>query len=100
MAWLINNNKLVQGKLLGLSRLLTIKNFGNRKILKVLIISKNLNFIFCSLKIIVLFFKSLNYCQKLLIIDFVIYFRRYKLLGIKNNKVEFFIKAFLGKDYP
>ena len=32
--------------------------------------------------------------------DFVIYFRRYKLLGIKGNKVEFFIKAFLGKDYP
>ena len=46
------------------------------------------------------FFKGLNYCQKLLIMDFVIYFRRYKLLGIKGNKVKLFIKAFLGKDYP
>ena len=32
--------------------------------------------------------------------DFIIYFRRCKFLGIKDNKVEFFIKAFLGKDYP
>ena len=32
--------------------------------------------------------------------DFIIYLRRYKLLGIKGNKVEFFIKAFLGKNYP
>ena len=30
--------------------------------------------------------------------DFVIYFRRYKFLGIKSNGVEFFIKVFLGKD--
>ena len=44
------------------------------------------------------FFKGLNYYQKLLIVDFIIYFRRYKLSGIKGNKVEFFIKAFLKKD--
>ena len=31
--------------------------------------------------------------------DFVIYFRRYKFSGIKGDKVEFFIKAFLRKDY-
>ena len=31
--------------------------------------------------------------------DFIIYFRRYKLLGIKGDGVEFFIKAFLKKDY-
>ena len=31
--------------------------------------------------------------------DFIIYFRRYKFLGIKSNRVEFFTKAFLGKDY-
>ena len=31
--------------------------------------------------------------------DFIIYLRRYKLLRIKGNEVEFFIKAFLGKDY-
>ena len=48
----------------------------------------------------VLFFKNLNYYQKVFIVDFVIYLRRYKLLGIKSNGVEFFIKAFLGKDYP
>ena len=46
------------------------------------------------------FFKGLNYYQKLLIMDFIIYFRRYKLLGIKNNKVKLSIKAFLKKDYP
>ena len=46
------------------------------------------------------FFKNLNYCQKLFIIDFVIYFHWYKLLGIKGNKVELSIKAFLKKDYP
>ena len=46
------------------------------------------------------FFKGLNYRQKLLIVDFVIYFRRCKLSGIKNNGVELFIKAFLKKDYP
>ena len=32
--------------------------------------------------------------------DFVIYFHRYKLSGIKSDGVEFFIKAFLKKDYP
>ena len=32
--------------------------------------------------------------------DFIIYLRRYKFLGIKGDRVEFFIKAFLGKDYP
>ena len=32
--------------------------------------------------------------------NFIIYFRRYKFLGIKGNKVELFIKTFLGKDYP
>ena len=32
--------------------------------------------------------------------DFVIYFYRYKFSGIKNNGVEFFIRAFLEKDYP
>ena len=32
--------------------------------------------------------------------DFVIYFRWYKFLGIKNDKVEFFIKVFLRKNYP
>ena len=46
------------------------------------------------------FFKGLNYRQKLFIVDFIIHFRRYKLSGIKNDKVELFIKAFLGKDYP
>ena len=46
------------------------------------------------------FFKGFNYYQKFFIVDFVIYFRRYKLLGIKGNGVEFSIKAFLGKDYP
>ena len=100
MSWLINNNKPVQKKLLSPSRLPAVKNFGGRKILKVLIISKNLDFIFCSLKIIILFFKGLNYRQKLFIVDFVIHFHRYKLLGIKSNKVELFIRAFLGKDYP
>ena len=45
------------------------------------------------------FFKGLNYYQKLFIVDFVIYLRRYKLLGIKSNKVEFFIKTLLEKDY-
>ena len=63
-------------------------------------IRKNLDFVFRSLKIMVLFFKGLNYCQKLFIVDFVIYFRRCKFLGIKSNRVEFFIKAFLGKDCP
>ena len=45
-------------------------------------------------------FKGFNYRQKLFIVDFIIYFRRCKLLGIKGDRVEFFIKAFLGKDYP
>ena len=44
------------------------------------------------------FYKNLNYCQKFFIVDFVIYFRRCKLLGIKNDGVEFFIEAFLRKD--
>ena len=48
----------------------------------------------------VLFFKGFNYYQKLLIVDFIIYFRRYKFLGIKGNRVKLFIKAFLKKDYP
>ena len=61
MAWSINNNEPVQGKLLGPSRLPAVKNFGGRKILKVLIINKNLDFIFRSLKIMVPFFKGLNY---------------------------------------
>ena len=100
MAWSINNNKSVRGKLLGLSCLPAVKNFGDYKILEVLIINKNLDFIFRSFKIVVPFFKGLNYYQKLFIMDFVIYFRRYKFLGIKNDKVELFIKAFLGKNYP
>ena len=100
MAWSINNNEPVQGKLLGLSRLPAIKNFGNYKILKVLIINKNLDFIFRSLKIMVPFFKGLNYYQKLFIMDFIICFRRYKLLEIKGDGVEFSIKAFLKKDCP
>ena len=100
MAWSINNNKPIQRKLLGLSRLPAIENFGGREILKVLIINKNLDFVFRSLKIMVPFFKGLNYCQKLFIVDFIIYLRRYKLLGIKSDKVEFFIKAFLRKNYP
>ena len=32
--------------------------------------------------------------------DFIIYFYRYKLLGIKGNGVELSIKAFLKKDCP
>ena len=100
MAWLINNNEPVQRKLLGPLHLPAIKNFGGYKILKVLIISENLDFIFRSLKIMVPFFKGLNYRQKLLIVDFIIYFRRYKLLGIKSDKVKLSIKAFLKKDYP
>ena len=100
MAWLINNNKPVRGKFLGLLRLPVVKDFNDYKILKVLIISKNLDFVFRSLKIVVPFFKGLNYRQKLFIVDFVIHFRRYKLLEIKGNRVEFFIKAFLKKDYP
>ena len=32
--------------------------------------------------------------------DFIIYVRRYQFLEIKGDGVEFFIKAFLGKDYP
>ena len=97
---MINNNEPVQRKFLGLLYLPAVKNFGSRKILKVLIINKNLDFIFRSLKIIVPFFKGLNYRQKLLIVDFIIHLRRYKLSGIKGNKVELFIKAFLKKDYP
>ena len=31
--------------------------------------------------------------------DFVIYFHQYKFLGIKSSEVEFFIKAFLRKNY-
>ena len=61
MAWLINNNELVRGKFLGLLRLSAIENFGGCEILKVLIISENLDFVFCSFKIVVLFFKGLNY---------------------------------------
>ena len=100
MAWSINNNKPVQGKFLGLLNLPAIKNFSDYKILKVLIINKNLDFIFRSFEIMVPLFKSLNYRQKLLIVNFVIYFRRYKFLGIKGDGVEFSIKAFLKKDYP
>ena len=44
-------------------------------------------------------FKGLNYCQKLFIMDFVIHFHRYKLLGIKGNGVKLSIKAFLKKNY-
>ena len=99
MAWLINNNKPVRGKFLSLSSLPAVKNFSGYEILKVLIINKNLDFVFRSFKIIVPFFKGFNYCQKLLIVDFVIYLRRCKLLGIKGDGVEFFIRAFLGKDY-
>ena len=62
-------------------------------------ISENLDFIFCCFKIMVPFFKGLNYYQKLFIMDFIIYFRRYKFLGIKGNGVKFFVKAFLRKDY-
>ena len=32
--------------------------------------------------------------------DFVIHFRRYKLLRIKGNGVELFIKTFLKKKLP
>ena len=46
-----------------------------------------------------LFFKGLNYCQKFLIMDFIIYLYRYKFLEIKGNGVEFFIKAFFKKNY-
>ena len=63
-------------------------------------INKNLDFIFYCFKIIIPFFKGFNYYQKLFIIDFIIYFRRCKFLGIKGDEVKFFIKAFLGKDYP
>ena len=77
-----------------------MKNFRGYKILKVLIINKNLDFVFYFVKIMVPFFKSLNYRQKLLIVNFIIYFRWCKFLGIKGNGVEFFIKAFLGNDYP
>ena len=87
-------------KFLGLSNLPTVKNFSDYKIPKVLIINKNLDFIFRSLKIIVPFFKGFNYDQKLFIIDLIIYFRGYKLLGIKSDGVEFSIRAFLGKNYP
>ena len=80
-------------------RLPAVKDFGGCEILKVLMISENLDFVFRSLKIMVPLFKSFNYYQKLFIVDFVIYFRRCKFLGIKGNGVEFFIKAFLGKDY-
>ena len=100
MAWSINNNKPVQGKFLGPLHLPAVKNFGDRKILEVLIINKNLDFIFYFFKIMVPFFKGFNYCQKFFIMDFVIYFHRCKFLGIKGDKVEFSIKAFLGKDYP
>ena len=100
VTWSINDNEPVRGKFLGLLCLPAVENFGGREILEVLIISKNLDFIFRSLKIIVPFFKSLNYYQKLLIVDFIIYLRRCKFLGIKSNRVELFIKAFLGKDYP
>ena len=61
MVWLINNNELVRGKLLGLSYLPAVKNFGGCEILKVLIISKNLDFVFRSFKIMVPFFKGFNY---------------------------------------
>ena len=100
MAWSINDNESVQGKLLGPSCLPAVENFGGCEILEVLIISENLDFVFRSLKIVVPFFKGLNYCQKLLIVDFIIHLRRCKLLGIKGDRVEFSIRAFLGKDYP
>ena len=61
MAWSINNNEPVRGKLLGLSRLPAVKNFGGYKILEVLIINENLDFIFRSFKIVVPFFKGFNY---------------------------------------
>ena len=77
-----------------------VKNFGGYEIFKVLIINENLDFVFRSFKIVVLFFKGFNYCQKLFIVDFVIYFRRCKFLRIKGNGVEFFIKAFFRKNYP
>ena len=32
--------------------------------------------------------------------DFIIYLHRCKFLRIKGDGVEFFIKAFLRKDYP
>ena len=76
-----------------------IKDFSGCEILKVLIINKNLDFVFRSFKIMVPLFKGLNYYQKLFIMDFVIYLCRCKFLGIKNDRVEFFIGAFLGKDY-
>ena len=61
MVWSINDNKSVRGKLLGPSRLPAIKNFGGCEIFEVLIISENLDFVFRSFKIMVLFFKGLNY---------------------------------------
>ena len=99
MAWSINNNKPVQRKFLSLSSLPAVKDFSGRKILEVLIIIKNLNFIFRFFKIIIPFFKNLDYYQKLFIMDFVIYFHRCKFLGIKGDGVKLFIKAFLEKDY-
>ena len=46
------------------------------------------------------FFNGFNYYEKLFIMDFIIYFCRCEFPGVKRNKVEFFIEAFLGKDYP
>ena len=62
-------------------------------------VNKNLDFIFRSLKRMVPLFKGLNYHQKFFIMDFIIYFRRCKLPGIKADGVEFFIEAFLRKKY-
>ena len=41
------------------------------------------------------FIKGLNYCQKLFIVDLVIYFRRRKFLRVKSDSAELFVKAFL-----
>ena len=99
MIWLINNDKLVRGKFLGLLSLPAVENFGGYEIFKVLMINENLDFIFRSFKIMVLFFKSFNYYSELLIVDIIIYFHRCKFLGIKGDGVEFFIRVLLGEDY-
>jgi hypothetical protein len=73
-SWAVDNLEVEMGKVFGPMCLVMVEELGRHKVFKVLVVTKDLDGMQCSLEFRSLFLESPNNSHNLLVVDFIVTF--------------------------
>jgi hypothetical protein len=89
MSRMETDNEIEGRKELGPVHLMPSENLGSSEVLEIFVIHNNVNWVTCTLKVVMPSFKSFEDCKKLLVVDVVVNFSPRKGVGVKSDRMDF-----------